>query len=308
MFGDDFPRDLPGFEKRFSEEEECRKYLFKLKWPEGFICPACGCGKFWWTGKHKLHCTSCGHQASVTVDTVIENSKKPLTLWFQAIFFAAFQKTGISAKGLQRLLGLGSYQTAWTWLQKIRRSMVKEERQPLGLNCDAVEADETYLGGSKPGKRGRGAEGKIPLAIAVETTGEKQMGRIRISVIDNCGSRQLNAFLSGNVAEGAIIRTDDWSGYLKVGVEGFVHEAVKASDKLLKSVHLVASLFKRWLLGTHQGSASPKYLQRYADEFVFRFNRRKSKERSLVCHRLLEQVAATKATTYRQIVGRESQT
>jgi len=300
MFGNDFPKDLPGFEKRFGTDEQCRHYLFKLKWPHGFKCPSCGHEKFWWTQKHKLHCTSCGHQASVTVGTVIENSKKPLTLWFKAIFLVSFQKSGVNAMNLKCLLGLGSYQTAWTWLQKIRRAMVRENRQPLGENVDEVLVDEFYTGGKKSGKRGRGAEGKTPMAIGVETKGVKGMGRIRMQVIKNCGSLQLNDFLSKNVASGVPIGTDGWQGY--AGIQGIVHKVV--AEKSLRRLHVVVSLFKRWLLGTHQGSVSEKHLQYYADEFVFRFNRRTSKERSKVFRRLLEQIAVTKAQTYNKIVGK----
>lgn len=306
MFDVDFPKDLPSFEKRFGNEEECRKYLFKLKWPNGFICPSCGGEKFWWTKKHKLHCCACGHQSSVTVGTVMENSKKPLTLWFKAIFLVSFQKSGTNAMNLKRLLGFGSYQTAWTWLQKIRRSMIKEDRQPLGENADVVEVDETYVGGERSGRRGRGAEGKVPVVVAVETKGVKTIGRIRMKVIENCSSEQLDGFLAENVVSGTVICTDGWRGYLNLDLQGFTHTVLNNATESLKCLHLVVSLFKRWLLGTHQGSVSKKHLQYYADEFVFRFNRRTSKQRALVFHRLLEQIAITKAQTYNQIVGRKA--
>ena len=306
MFDSNFPKDLPSFEKRFGNEEECRKYLFKLKWPNGFICPSCGCIKFWWTRKHKLHCSACGHQSSVTVGTVMENSKKPLTLWFKAIFLVSFPKSGISAKNLQRLLGLGSYQTAWTWLHKIRRSMVKTDRNQLGNSEHSVEVDEAYVGGKKSGKRGRGASGKIPIVVAVETKEVKGIGRIRIQVIKDCSSSQLLPFLQKNIINGSTVRTDDWSSYTGVDDLGFNHSVVKKVVEILPSVHLVISLFKRWLLGVHQGYVSQKHLQYYADEFVFRFNRRTSKERALVFHRLLEQVVQTKTQTYDKIVCKKA--
>ncbi len=155
MFGDDFPTTLPEFEKRFGTDEACREYLYRLKWPDGFICPRCGNIKFWWTSKSKLHCTACGHQASVTVGTVLENTKKPLTLWFRAIFLTAFQKSGINAVNLQNLLGLGSYATAWTWLQKIRRSMVfVRTGKNLGRKTEKSRLTKHNIGGKKEGKRG----------------------------------------------------------------------------------------------------------------------------------------------------------
>lgn len=304
MFGNDFPKDLPSFEKRFCSDETCRDYLFKLKWPDGFSCPKCGRQKFWWTSKHKLHCSGCGHQASVTVGTVMENTKKPLSLWFKAIFLVAFQKSGINAVNLKNLLGFGSYQTAWSWLQKIRRAMVRQDREKLGFQVEKVQADETYVGGKKPGKRGRGADGKYPMAVAVEINEPKGMGRLRMRVLNNCSTYELSSFLLNNVECGTTVITDDWSGYNLAHLAGFTREIVEDVNEGLKCVHLAVSLFKRWLLGIHQGSVGPKNLQYYADEFVFRFNRRKSKNRMKVVSRLFEQVVKTAAVTYNELVGR----
>ena len=305
MFGDDFPVTLPEFEKRFGTEKACREYLYKLKWPDGFICPKCGNTQFWWTGKNKLHCTACGHQTSVTVSTVLENTKKPLTLWFRAIFLTAFQKSGINAVNLQNMLGLGSYATAWTWLQKIRRSMIRKDREKLGAENMEVQVDEAYIGGKKEGKRGRGAEGKVPVAVAVEVNNPIGMGRIRMNVIENCGACELNGFLMNNVETGTVVFSDKWRGYNLIELAGFNRNVVENVNKGLKCVHLVISLFKRWLLGTLQGGIGTGHLQKYMDEFVFRFNRRTSKLRAKVFHRLLEQVVATAASTYDQIVGRK---
>lgn len=305
MFSDDFPTTLPEFEKRFSTDEACREYLYRLKWPDGFICPRCGNIEFWWTSKSKLHCTACGHQASVTVGTVLENTKKPLTLWFMAIFLTAFQKSGINAVNLQNLLGLGSYATAWTWLQKIRRSMVCKDREKLGEENGEVQVDEAYIGGKKEGKRGRGAEGKVPVAVAVEVNNPTGIGRIRMNVINNCGACELGNFLMDNVETGSVVISDNWRGYNLIELAGYTRNVVENVNKDLKCVHLVISLFKRWLLGTLQGGVGVGHLQKYMDEFVFRFNRRTSKLRAKVFHRLLEQVVATVASTYDQIVGRK---
>jgi transposase-like protein len=303
MFGSDFPSDLPSFEKKFGSDDACREYLFQLKWPNGFVCPSCGHTKYWLTAKHRYQCAACEHQASVTVGTVMENSKKPLSLWFKAIFLAAFQKSGINAVNLRNMLGFGSYQTAWTWLHKIRRSMVCEDREKLGVKIKTVETDEAYIGGVKPGKAGRGAEGKQAVAVAVETVAPRGMGRVRIEVVQNCGSAALGAFLQNNIEQETTIITDKWPAYTAAALKGFIHKAVESTKNALSCVHIVISLFKRWLLGTHQAGTSPKYLQNYADEFVFRFNRRKSKNRLKVFARLLEQAASTPATTYRDITG-----
>ena len=308
MFGDDFPKTLPEFEERFCDDKACRGYLYKLKWPDGFICPRCGNIKFWWTSKNKLHCTACGHQTSVTVGTILENTKKPLTLWFRAIFLTAFQKSGINAVNLQNMLGLGSYTTAWSWLQKIRRSMVRENREKLGAETKEIQVDEAYIGGKKEGKRGRGAAGKTPVAVAVEINNPKGIGRVRMNVINNCGAYELSAFLMENVETGTVVLSDNWRGYNLIELAGFTRDIVEDVKKDLKCVHLVISLFKRWVLGTLQGGIGKKHLQYYIDEFVFRFNRRTSKCRAKVFHRLLEQVVATAATTYNQIIGKKKVT
>ncbi len=200
------------------------------------------------------------------------------------------QKNGVSAKGLQRILGIGSYQTAWTWLHKYRRLMVLPDRAKLS---DIVEVDETYVGGKKAGKRGRGAEGKVIVAIAVETR-DKATGRVRLSVVDDVTSTSLIQFVKDNVYKGSTVITDDWGSYNNLPKFGYKHQIQTATKKLddveiLPNVHRVASLLKRWLLGTHQNYASDGKLQHYLNEFAFRYNRRTSKKRGLLFHRIIEQ-------------------
>jgi len=305
MIGEDFPKSLLEFEKQFATEEMCRDHLFRIKYPEGFKCPDCGHKEFWWTRRQLMYCKGCGHQISLRVGTIMEASKKPLMLWYRAIFLVAFQKVGISAKNLQQQLGLGSYQTAWVWLHKIRLSMKKRDREPLK---GRIEVDESYSGGKTEGKRGRGAENKSLLAVGVERGPGKKMGRIRIEKVADASGDSLGDFIKRNIQECSIIKTDGWKGYSFLSGSNYEHEVIKKKDenKLLPSIHLVISQFKRWTLGTHQGLVNNKHLQVYLDEFVFRFNRRKSKSRGKVIYRLLEQAIVYKATPYWKIIGRSA--
>src|SRR5437763_918365 len=219
-------------------------------------------------------------------------------------------KGGIAATELQRQLGFGSYQTAWTWLHKLRKAMVRPDRQPL---AGRVEADETYVGGPRPGKRGRGAAGKTLVGGAVEAgRGEargRRLGRLRLAILADASAASLDAFLAAHVAKPATVATDGWRGYLGLPAEGYDHEPVSLSasrgDAALRlpGIHLVFSLVKRWLLGTHHGAVSEKHLPAYLDEYVFRFNRRTAKRVSHGFARLIEHAVRIKPSTYRAIVA-----
>jgi len=220
-----------------------------------------------------------------------------LTLWFRAIWWVVSQKNGASAKGIQRILELGSYQTAWAWLHKLRRAMVRPGRDRL---AGTVEMDETYVGGEKPGKRGRGARGKALVAVAVQDKGEEGIGRIRLAVVPAASREALSGFAQQTVEPGNIIRTDDWSGYGTLSQAGFRHVVVPSHE--LKLAHLAVSLLKRWLAGTHQGAVSHEHLAYYLDEYTFRFNRRRADHRGLLFFRLLQNAMQIEPTTYRQMV------
>jgi transposase-like protein len=206
------------------------------------------------------------------------------------------------------VLGLKSYQTAWTWLHKIRGAMVNPTRSKLS---GTVEIDEAYIGGESTGKRGRGAENKVAVVVACELDGitngvRGKLGRCRMGVVADVSAASLHAFIKANVETGSHIITDDWSGFSGVEKHGYtrtvhVQKHTEADDKMLPHVHTIVSLLKRWLLGTHQGKVSPKHLQAYLDEYVFRFNRRKSAQRRLLFYRLLESAMRTKTTTYKDL-------
>ena len=244
-----------------------------------------------------LRCCSCEYKLSVTAGTIFDGTRKPLLMWFRVIWWVVGQKNGASAKGIQSMLELGSYQTAWTWLHKIRRAMVRPGRDLLS---GVVEMDETYLGGEKPGKRGRGALGKVLVAVAVEDKSPNGIGRIRLAVIPNASQESLTAFTKQTVVPGTMVRTDDWSGYGSLPGTGYPHTVVSSYD--MKIAHLIISLLKRWLAGTLQGAVSHQHLAYYLDEFTFRFNRRSSKHRGLLFFRLLQNAMETGPTTYSQMV------
>ena len=300
----EYPMTFDEFIARFSTEEHCREYLYNLRFPNEFCCPKCSGNKSWEIGEVLFECSTCGHQTSVTAGTIFQDTRKPLRTWFTAIWWITTQKNGASAQGLQRVLGLKSYQTAWTWLHKIRVAMVNPNRTKLS---GTVEVDETLIGGIATGKRGRGAENKVLVVVAVEFDGKK-LGRCRMSVLADASSASLHPFIVNTIEKGSHLITDGWNGYIGIENEGFNHEIhiQRHEDdeaKLLPHIHTIASLLKRWLLGTHQGRVEEKHLQVYLDEYVFRFNRRKSAQRGLLFYRLLESAMQTKTITYNDLVN-----
>ena len=301
---EDYPRTLAELEARFSSEQACREYLLRLRWPNGFRCSRCGGSKTWPLRSGRWQCAGCGHQVSVTAGTIFQDTRTPLTVWFRAMWWMTSQKNGISALGLQRVLGLGSYQTAWVCLHKLRRAMVRPGRERLS---GRVEADETYLGGLEEGRRGRGIESKALIAVAAEEDG-KGIGRIRMRRIPDGSARSLVAFVQESVEPGSVVHTDGWLGYEPLRARGYVHRVTflsgheRSPSELLPRVHRVVSLLKRWLLGTHQGAVSIEHLDEYLDEFAFRFNRRKSRSRGKLFYRLVQQAVAVEPATYKAII------
>src|SRR5437764_11687586 len=307
MLPDDLPEDMPSFLARFGTDERCREYLFEARWPEGFRCAACG---------HDDACTlktkivyervACRKRHSLLAGTIFEQTKTGLAKWFLAIYLVTSSKGGIAATELRRQLGLGSYQTAWTWLHKLRKAMVRPDRPPL---AGRVEADESYVGGPRPGKPGRGAAGKTPVAGAVEAgrTEGRRLGRLRLAVVPDASAASLEGFLGAAVATPTAVATDGWSGYAGLAAEGYAHEPVDpgapAGALRAAGIHPAFGPGERWLLGTHHGAVSKKHLPAYLDEYVFRFNRRTAKRISHGFARLVEQAVRTRPVTYRAIVA-----
>jgi transposase-like protein len=300
---EDFPRNLPEFEARFSTNENCHQYLYDLRWPDGFRCPKCAGDKAWTHPRGLLECGFCGHQTSVTAGTVFQDTHKPLMLWFRAMWCVTSQKNGASALGLQRALGLRSYQTAWVWLHKLRRAMVRPGRDQLS---GRIETDEAYVGGEEEKIFGRHLQNKALIVVAAQADG-KGIGRIRLRHIPDNTAGSLHPFIQETITPGSTVVTDGHNGYDGLERFGFQHEIYvigrrrKSAGEVLPRVHLVISLLKRWLLGTHQGAVSMVHLPYYLDEFTFRFNRRKSQSRGKLFHRLMQQAVATYPTTYPQM-------
>jgi transposase-like protein len=285
---EDYPRTLMELEQRFGDEASCRGYLFVLRWPQGFVCPACGGGGAA-IRRDLWRCKQCGRETSVMAGTVFQDSKLPLTIWFRAMWQVTSQKNGISALGLQRVLGLGSYKTAWLLLHKLRRAMVRPGRDRLR---GVVEVDEAYWGGKEEGVRGRQTVDKALIAVAAEADGEN-IGRIRLRHIPNTDRVTLHGFIQQSIEPGATVVTDGLQAYREL--DGYVHDRQiqkhqpTDAEHLLPRVHRVISLLKRWLLGTHQGGIAHEYLEDYLNEFTFRFNRRRSTSRGKLFYRLAQQ-------------------
>ena len=300
----DFPKNQMEFDKRFLTEQSCLDYLIKIRWPNDFICPKCQSVDYWSLSRNRYFCQKCHKEVTPISGTIFHKSTKPLTIWFRALWWMVAQKNGVSAKGLQKILGLGSYQTAWTWLHKFRRLMIIPGREMLK---GTVEIDETFVGGKKPGKRGRGAEGKSIVIVGVEIK-EKATGRIRLSLIPDASKKSLHGFINNNIEKGTTIITDDWNGYRNIYKKGYQHivenKKVKDGDEeILPNVHRVASLLKRWLLGTHQSYLNKNKLEYYLDEYTFRYNRRTSNSRGLLFYRLIEQAVVHNPVTFKEIVN-----
>lgn len=288
---EDYPGTLLQLEERFATEEACRAYLEQIRWPRGFVCPACGGRDAWRTGRGQWYCSGCRRQTSVTAGTIFDGTRKPLRMWFRLIWLMTTQKTGASALGIQRQLGLRRYETVWTWLHKFRRAMVRPGRDRLS---GVVEVDETYVGGKEEGVHGRQTETKSIVAIAAEENG-KGIGRIRLARVPDVSGASLIPFVECVAVPGTVVHTDGWEGYSGLQSRGYAHRIsnIKRSGRLahelLPRVHRVASLLGRWWLGTHQGAIEAQHLEYYLDEFTFRFNRRSSRQPGKLFYRLVQQ-------------------
>jgi len=289
------------YQEQFSDEEDCFKYLFRLRWPNGFVCPKCGGSEYYMIYKHKrFQCKQCRHQTSVTAGTVFHRSHQPLRILFMAVYLIATSKKGLSAMELRRKLGISGYKTAWLLMQKIRTAMASSGKFLL---TRMVEIDETYIGGHREGPRGRGAKDKTLVAIAVETNGST-MGRAYLKTINSLTMTELEQFVKDHVARATKVSTDGHKSYGSLNND-YVHVPVKNSKACSKSdvlpkVHIVVANLKMWLRGTYN-CLPAKHLQRYLDEFVFRFNRRWNLEN--IFDKLLVRCVNANTITYAELTG-----
>lgn len=316
--GRDYPGTWEQFLDWFPDEEACREYLVRLRWPQGFVCPRCGeASETHQVSRTRLMCPHCGYQCTVTAGTIFDKTRTSLRSWFAAVWYITNQKQGVTALGLQRVLGIGSYQTAWMMLHRLRRAMIRPARERLS---GVVEVDESFVGRSAPNKGRVGKQAKrladqynilhrSIVAIAVEIKDPKGFGRVRMRRIPDTSEASLLPFVQDSIEPGSLVRTDGSWAYRSLQENGYRRDKkvmVGAADPAhvsMPGVHRVAALLKRWLLGTHQGSVKPHQIDAYLDEFAFRFNRRSSRSRGLLFYRLLEQAVVTEPVTYGQIVG-----
>jgi len=317
--GRDYPRTWNQFLDWFPDEAACRRFLENIRWGSGFVCPSCGePGEAFRGSRGRWICRHCRHQCTVTAGTVFEKTRTPLRSWLAAVWYITNQKQGVTALGLQRVLGLGSYQTAWAMLHRLRRAMIRPGRERLH---GVVEVDESFIGRSPPNKV-RDTKQKQQLAnkreaqrsivmIAVEIKQPKGFGRIRLQRVTDKSETAVLPFVLESIEPGSIIRTDGSEAYRKLARHGYRREKtvmLGANDPAhvtMPGVHRVAALLKRWLLGTHQGAVQPKQLDYYLDEYTFRFNRRTSRSRGLLFYRMLQQALLTEPVTYAQIAGNQ---
>ena len=298
------------FQAWFRSDADCRDYLEWLRWPDGFVCPLCDHREYWRLGDGRLMCRVCGSRTSATAGTIFDRTRTPLTVWFMACWLFATGKDGISALSLKRVLEIGSYQTAWAMLHRFRSVLVRPGRERL---AGTVEVDETFIGGEEPGLPGGRALGKKVLTvIAVEVHEPKGLGRCRMAPLPDASGPTLFGFLTDHVEPGTKVITDGWKGYEGLTKLGYYHDQrsqraarLRGDDPhtLLPGVHRVASLAKRWLLGTHQGSIGAEHMGGYLNEFVFRFNRRTSRSRGMLFFRVMELAAAYDPVRYRDLIA-----
>lgn len=305
----DFPKTLKEFRERFAEEEACYEYLMQSRWPDGIVCPRCGGLAFWRRAKRMLfQCRGCGYELSPTAGTLLQDTHMPIREWFWAAYLVATHTPGLSAKQLQRQMAC-SYKTAWYMLHRLRGGMVNEARSPLR---GVVEADETIIGGPVEGLTGRGvtaARTKTLVLGAVEVVfwdkrgkgPQEKAGRLRLAPVERADAESIGRFLRANVAPGSEIRTDGWQGYSKSALAGYRHEALPGLRA--RHIHRAFGNLKTWLSGTHHGVDS-KYLSRYLDEYIFRFNRRTTPMAAF--QTLLGLTTARKPLGYQNLIGPES--
>jgi transposase-like protein len=290
----DFPKTAPEFESRFATEEDCRAYWIEARWGGTPSCARCASRRVWTIREGTtFECADCGHQTSLTSGTLLEKTHKPLKMWFRAIFEISTRRTGISAKDLQRVMGFGSYKTAWSWLHKLRAAMVRSDSEPLG---PFVQIDEALVGG-------KGGPHKELVLVAAEAG-----GRVRLAHVENNDKETLKRFADGQIAADAHVVTDGHAGYDAKSLGQRHHEAAvqtkaeRREKDAVQGCHWTISLLKRWLIGTHAGAVRDKHLQAYLDEYAFRHNRRKTNGVGRIAARVIESLVARPSMTMRQII------
>ncbi len=300
------PTNEAEFHTHLGDEDSCRRYLISVRWPDGFVCPRCACKVgYGLKNREKWECAACKYHCSIRAGTVMQGSKKPLSMWFAAMYYMVESKQGFSALGLMRRLNLRSYQTAWTWFQKLRDYLTPEP-EPIVGRC---EADEFYIGGKAKGSgvRGRGSPKKVMVACVVECTG-RGSGRVRFKVMKDGTADSLTSFVRAVVGKGSTLQTDANPAYDGLAGHGYVHDKVTSEDEETVSSHLprmfrVGRLVKGMMSQTHMGAVSPWRLQKYLDEYAFRFERKKAPARFVLFDDLFKAAVKVRCRTCRAIMA-----
>ncbi len=298
------PQNEKEFHDMFSSEDACRDFLFSVRWPEGFQCPACGGQKAWLNSRNLIVCSKCGYQGSLTSGTVMHGTKKPLRMWFHAIWWACCHREGGSARELQKLLGLGSYQTAWAWMQKLRMAMIASDDARCGT---LVEAGVAVTGGAEASSRLRFLNERIVLAGVVEVNGpsDSESGRLRLRYLPEENEDAVMDFLKETTAPGTRIITDSNPLFEAVVSSGFVHEPFPGRA-VPRHLHYQLTQLRRWILEVHKGAVAMKHLQNYLDEFSFRHNWHGNRRVEETFLHILKGSISSDAVPYWQLVGRTS--
>ena len=293
------------FQKAYDTEEKCREKLFKMKWPNGFVCPHCGNTTYsYHTTRHLYQCKKCAHQTSVTAGTIMHRTRTPLVKWFWIIYLLSNDKRGMSTLELSRRFSM-RYATVWAIAHKIRTAM-KERDNNYKLE-GIIEIDETFIGSSSTGKskKGRGTD-KANVIVSVATTGESML-YAKMHVVESVNTTAIKEILTDTVPDGATIKTDGLQVYSRLSKETrYQHERIvisrseKKAHELLKWVHIIAGNAKAWINGTFHG-INKKHLQLYLGEFCYRLNRRKFSNQ--LFDRLLNACLLSRGRTYADLVG-----
>jgi Transposase zinc-ribbon domain/ISXO2-like transposase domain len=298
--GRDYPRTRDEFEAAFPHEDACARYLERLSWPDGFVCPACGAvGEPWRGSRRRLVCRRCQHQTSVTAGTLFQGTRTPLTHWFEAAWLIATADHGVSARHLQHHLGLASYETAWAMLHRYRRAMVRSGRPRLS---GSVEIVTTVVGARGGGGAGAGRQAAT-VAAAVEVREAGELGRVRMQRTPGSAAADLAAFAGWAVEPGTLVRSGRQDAAPLLADRGYLTPTEPDEPPALAAGADVVARLHRWLAATHSGAVSAEQLDWYLDEFTFRFNRRRATHRGLLFYRLLEESVVTPPQTYRSVTA-----
>jgi transposase-like protein len=293
---------LDDLKRLFGTNEVCAELLSRLRWPDGFRCGRCGSTNAWYARRGLYRCSSCDRQTSVTAGTLLQGTRKPLTAWFRAMWHVATEPDGISALEIQRILGLGSYRTAWTWLHKLRRAMVAPQDRLGGI----VAVDEDYVGADLGGDRRRGGVAES-LVFAAVTYRQGRPGQIRLCRVPDRTKASLHAAILQSVALGTLIHSGPEDGYEGLRLYGYRHQAIpRAATGRREPLPLVAQVLdslNAWLLATPRGAVRPSHLDFYLDEFSFRYNHRRLR-RSTAFYRLLSQAVRARPVRDDDLHGR----